>query len=299
MRKCRGGVRAYTRQAPEGAAGRASDCERVRHRIQRHVDARRSLYQATCRRCWAVVSGVLASPMRRSILELQRQYAPASLCDKLKSARARRCSTATTIQHGQAWSCTSIVRAASPPRATSPMSTPTATSSTTRSKIRCRSTLTRPVVEIERQRLSPCGTATCPRSRKSTKTRSFASKCRYLKRKKVPAGNFIVGRHVMTRRAEDIQFAGLICQWEDSRQHRRRFLAMCSPRASTSSSAAPTGKAPCSPSSRTRPVKSPAARRHILLEAIRRHLRIRSSPVSRCRRCRPNRKTARHTLVRC
>lgn len=41
-------------------------------------------------------------------------------------------------------------------------------------------------------------------------------KCRYLKRKKVPAGNFIVGRHVMTCCAEDIQFAGLICQWEDS-----------------------------------------------------------------------------------
>ena len=35
-------------------------------------------------------------------------------------------------------------------------------------------------------------------------------KCRYLKRKKVPAGNFIVGRHVMTCCAEDIQFAGLI-----------------------------------------------------------------------------------------
>ena len=35
-------------------------------------------------------------------------------------------------------------------------------------------------------------------------------KCRYLKRKKVPAGHFIVGRHVMTCCAEDIQFAGLI-----------------------------------------------------------------------------------------
>ncbi|MDO4815808.1 MAG: GTP-binding protein [Bacillota bacterium] len=41
-------------------------------------------------------------------------------------------------------------------------------------------------------------------------------KCRYLKRKKVPAGNFIVGRHIMTCCADDIQFAGLICKWEDS-----------------------------------------------------------------------------------
>lgn len=40
-------------------------------------------------------------------------------------------------------------------------------------------------------------------------------KCRYLKRKKVPAGNFIVGRHVMTCCADDIQFAGLICRWDE------------------------------------------------------------------------------------
>lgn len=39
-------------------------------------------------------------------------------------------------------------------------------------------------------------------------------KCRYLKRKKVPAGSFIVGRHVMTCCVEDIQFAGLVCQWD-------------------------------------------------------------------------------------
>ena len=40
-------------------------------------------------------------------------------------------------------------------------------------------------------------------------------KCRYLKRKKVPAGNFIVGRHIMTCCADDIQFAGLICKWDE------------------------------------------------------------------------------------
>ena len=40
-------------------------------------------------------------------------------------------------------------------------------------------------------------------------------RCRYLKRKKVPTGNFIVGRHVMTCCADDIQFAGLICRWDE------------------------------------------------------------------------------------
>ena len=39
-------------------------------------------------------------------------------------------------------------------------------------------------------------------------------KCRALKRKKIPAGSFIVGRHVMTCCVEDIQFAALVCQWD-------------------------------------------------------------------------------------
>ena len=38
-------------------------------------------------------------------------------------------------------------------------------------------------------------------------------KCRALVRKKLPAETFIVGRHVMTCCVEDIQFAGLVCQW--------------------------------------------------------------------------------------
>lgn len=41
-------------------------------------------------------------------------------------------------------------------------------------------------------------------------------KCRCLKRKKVPSGNLIVGRHVMACCADDIQFAGLICKWDDA-----------------------------------------------------------------------------------
>ena len=39
-------------------------------------------------------------------------------------------------------------------------------------------------------------------------------KCRALVRKKLPEMTFIVGRHVMTCCVEDIQFAGLVCQWE-------------------------------------------------------------------------------------
>lgn len=39
-------------------------------------------------------------------------------------------------------------------------------------------------------------------------------KCRALKRGKMPANTFIVGRHVMTCCVEDIQFAALVCQWD-------------------------------------------------------------------------------------
>ena len=39
-------------------------------------------------------------------------------------------------------------------------------------------------------------------------------KCRALVRKKLPEKTFIVGRHVMTCCVEDIQYAGLVCQWE-------------------------------------------------------------------------------------
>jgi G3E family GTPase len=41
-------------------------------------------------------------------------------------------------------------------------------------------------------------------------------KCRALVRKKLPAETFVAGRHVMTCCVEDIQFAGLVCQWKDA-----------------------------------------------------------------------------------
>ena len=39
-------------------------------------------------------------------------------------------------------------------------------------------------------------------------------KCRALVRQKLGKGSFVVGRHVMTCCVEDIQFAGLVCQWD-------------------------------------------------------------------------------------
>ncbi len=39
-------------------------------------------------------------------------------------------------------------------------------------------------------------------------------KAKALVRKRIPSGNFIVGRHVMTCCVEDIQFAALVCQWD-------------------------------------------------------------------------------------
>ncbi len=39
-------------------------------------------------------------------------------------------------------------------------------------------------------------------------------KCRALVRRKLPNQTFVVGRHVMTCCVEDIQFAGMVCQWE-------------------------------------------------------------------------------------
>lgn len=41
-------------------------------------------------------------------------------------------------------------------------------------------------------------------------------KCKALVRKRLPAESFVVGRHVMTCCVDDIQFAGLICQWKNA-----------------------------------------------------------------------------------
>ena len=41
-------------------------------------------------------------------------------------------------------------------------------------------------------------------------------KCKALQRRRLPQGSLVVGRHVMTCCVEDIQFAGLVCQWENA-----------------------------------------------------------------------------------
>ena len=48
---------------------------------------------------------------------------------------------------------------------------------------------------------------------KKYENKTVRFKCRALVRKKMPDHTFIVGRHVMTCCVEDIQFAGLVCQW--------------------------------------------------------------------------------------
>jgi hypothetical protein len=49
---------------------------------------------------------------------------------------------------------------------------------------------------------------------KNYEGKTFRVKVRALTRKKLPAGTFIVGRHVMTCCVQDTQFAALVCQWD-------------------------------------------------------------------------------------
>ena len=41
-------------------------------------------------------------------------------------------------------------------------------------------------------------------------------KCKAVVRKRLPAESFVVGRHLMTCCVNDIQFAGLVCQWKNA-----------------------------------------------------------------------------------
>ena len=51
---------------------------------------------------------------------------------------------------------------------------------------------------------------------KKYENKTVRFKCRALIRKKLPAETFVAGRHVMTCCVEDIQFAGLICIWDQA-----------------------------------------------------------------------------------
>ena len=48
--------------------------------------------------------------------------------------------------------------------------------------------------------------------------KTFRFRCRALQRKKLPSGTFVVGRHVMTCCVQDIQFAGLVCQYDKAKE---------------------------------------------------------------------------------
>ena len=104
-----------------------------------------------------------------------------------------------------------VVRAASA-APISPMNPPTARSSMTILRI--------PAVRPERagnrdRRRGLCRvvSATSVRPPANYEGKTVRFKCRALKRSKMPANTFIVGRHVMTCCVEDIQFAALVCQW--------------------------------------------------------------------------------------
>jgi hypothetical protein len=49
---------------------------------------------------------------------------------------------------------------------------------------------------------------------KNYEGKTVSVKVRALTRKKLPAGTFIVGRHIMTCCVQDTQFAALVCQWD-------------------------------------------------------------------------------------
>ena len=46
--------------------------------------------------------------------------------------------------------------------------------------------------------------------------RTVRFKCKSVVRKRLPAESFVVGRHLMTCCVNDIQFAGLVCQWKNA-----------------------------------------------------------------------------------
>jgi len=69
-------------------------------------------------------------------------------------------------------------------------------------------------------------------------------KCRALVRNKIPAGSFIVGRHIMTCCADDIQFAGLVCQWEKANTIRDDSWLTLTARINFAYHKAYTGKGP-------------------------------------------------------
>lgn len=79
---------------------------------------------------------------------------------------------------------------------------------------------------------------------KKYENKTVRFKCKALVRSKIPAGSFIVGRHIMTCCADDIQFAGLVCQWENAASIKDESWIILTARINFAFHKAYTGKGP-------------------------------------------------------
>ena len=69
-------------------------------------------------------------------------------------------------------------------------------------------------------------------------------KCNAVVHSKIPAGCFLVGRHMMTCCADDIQFAGLVCQWEKAAEVKNKSWMILTARINFKRHKAYAGKGP-------------------------------------------------------
>lgn len=69
-------------------------------------------------------------------------------------------------------------------------------------------------------------------------------KCNAVVHSKIPAGCFLIGRHMMTCCADDIQFAGLVCQWDKAAEVENNSWMVLTARINFKRHKAYTGKGP-------------------------------------------------------
>ena len=69
-------------------------------------------------------------------------------------------------------------------------------------------------------------------------------KCNAVVHSKIPAGCFLIGRHMMTCCADDIQFAGLVCQWEEAAEVKNKSWMILTARINFKRHKAYAGKGP-------------------------------------------------------
>ena len=69
-------------------------------------------------------------------------------------------------------------------------------------------------------------------------------KCNAVVHSKIPDGCFLIGRHMMTCCADDIQFAGLVCQWDKAAEVENNSWMVLTARINFKRHKAYTGKGP-------------------------------------------------------